>query len=115
MASVADTAEQMLTLFVEMAVRDRRCVITYKDMAAKLGRKGQQNLLQQPLDRARELCRERGLPEFPVMVISQAALESGTLLPADGAIDKYGGVAEIRRLQAEVMQFDWSTLRPDVT
>ncbi|WP_090110936.1 hypothetical protein [Limimaricola pyoseonensis] len=111
MASNAETAEQIIRIFAVVSVRENRVWMTYKALAEALGRPGQQRLLQGALDVVRDICRDRGLPDLAVCIVSEDSVKAGTLLPASGAIQKYGGIPAIRRAQAEVLCFDWAAYR----
>ena len=110
MASNVDTAEKIIRIFAAASARENRVWMTYKALAEALDRPGQQRLLQGALDMTRELCRERGLPDLGVCIVSESSIRAGTLLPAQGAIQKYGGIPAIRSAQAKVICFDWAPL-----
>jgi hypothetical protein len=111
MPTVEQTADEIIRILAKTFSVERRVWLTYGELAEHLGRPDQGNLLQQPLDRARELCRERDVPEAPVLVVSKDSVINGTLLPAEGAIEKYGGVRAIREEQTKVILYDWSKLQ----
>jgi hypothetical protein len=109
MATNRETAEAIVAAYIEGVAKKRRVFWTYGEVAELIGRKGQSNLLGAPLDEVRELCREHGWPDIGAVIVTKPSLVDGTLCPSEPALQKYGGVFELRRLQARVIAFDWSS------
>ena len=106
-----ETAEVIVRAYMEGAATGRRTFWSYGDIATLVGRKGQSNLLGGPLDEVRLLCRERGWPDIGAVIVTKPSLLDGTLLPSAPALEKYGGLNELRSAQANVISFDWSAVR----
>jgi hypothetical protein len=106
-----ETAEVIIQAYIEGAATGRRTIWTYGDIAELIGRKGQSNLLGGPLDEVRLVCEERGWPDIGAVIVTKPSLLDGTITPSEPALTKYGGMNELRRLQARVIAFDWSALR----
>jgi hypothetical protein len=106
-----ETAEAIVRAYVEGAATGRRIFWSYGDIATLIGRKGQSNLLGGPLDEVRLICDERGWPDIGSVIVTKPSLLDGTLTPSEPALAKYGGMGDLRRVQARVISFDWSTVR----
>lgn len=100
-------AETALDLYAKAAAEEGLVFLTYRELAARMGRPGQERLLGDVLDRLRLLCEQRNLPDVATMVVSQDSLRSGLVRPADNAKRKYCDWRGLRDAQAKVMTFDW--------
>ena len=70
--------------------RDERIVfLRYKELAARMGRPGQERLLGDVLDRLRILCEHLNLSGVATMLVGQHSLYAGLVRPADNAQRKY--------------------------
>ena len=105
-----DLAEQILRTYAEASVNEGVIFMTYGDLAKRLGRPGQHRLLGDPLDRLRNLCAERGLPDVATMIVDKPSLHAGTVEPSARALEKYGGWFDLRAEQARVISYDWSAV-----
>jgi hypothetical protein len=111
MATNRETAEALVAEFLRAARESGRVLWTYADLATAVGRPGQHRLLGAPLDEVRRICEEHGWPDIATVVVTKDSLLDGTLRPSPQAIDKYGGWPGLRREQARVLVFDWSSIR----
>lgn len=110
MATNRETAEAIVAAFVASTLERGRILWSYADLATAISRPGQHRLLGAPLDEVRLLCEERGLPDIATVVVTKGSLLDGTLRPSPQALAKYGGWPELRREQARVLAFDWSSI-----
>jgi hypothetical protein len=111
MATNRETAESIVSVFLAAARDTERVLWSYTDLATAIGRPGQHRLLGAPLDAVRDFCEERGWPDIATVVVTKDSLADGTLRPSPQALEKYGGWRELRREQARVIAFDWSSVR----
>lgn len=110
MATNRDTAEAIFAAYVTARKTSDVVFLSYGALAERIGRKGQGRLLAAPLDLVRELCQSRELPDLATVIVSQESLKDGTLMPAPNAAGKYGDWVGLRKEQARVMAFDWTSL-----
>jgi hypothetical protein len=99
---------------VAQAVLAGEPALTYSDLARRLGMsKVNGQGLNSYLIEAAALCAAQGLPNVGVFVVSQASLQAGQPLPAEGSFsdifyEKTGlSRAEVPAEQARVLGFDW--------
>jgi hypothetical protein len=111
MTTSRETAEAIIDAFLAAARDTGRILWSYADLATAIGRSGQHRLLGAPLDVVRDLCVNRGWPDIATVVVTKDSLVDGTLRPSPQALEKYGGWPELRREQARVIAFDWSSVR----
>ena len=113
------TAERALATIqiVAKAVLAGETALTYSDLARRLGMSKMNGQgLNSYLIEAAPLCAERGLPNVGVFVVSQASLQAGQPLPAEGSFsDSFyakTGLArdDVPAEQARVLAFDWATV-----
>ncbi|MFK7869906.1 MAG: hypothetical protein AB8B58_11765 [Roseobacter sp.] len=102
-------AAKILEQFV-LGASEGRIVWTYGDMATAIGRPGEHRLLGGPLDELRKYCQDLELPDLATVVVSKESLIDGRIEPSKQAFDKYDGWPQLRREQAKVFNFDWSTV-----
>ncbi|MEL6913429.1 MAG: hypothetical protein AAFP13_02900 [Pseudomonadota bacterium] len=77
-------------------------------MAEAIGRpRREARLLGQALDKVREVCVARGLPDVATFVVSQESVEAGSLEPSQQALKKYAGWPGLREQQAKCLTHDW--------
>ena len=105
-----DLAAQIVALYVDLRQNSDAVFLTYGNLAERLGRPGQQRLLGDPLDRVRQVCEARALPDIATVVVDQISLRDGTVKPSVKALDKYGGWPWLRAKQARVLSFDWHSV-----
>jgi hypothetical protein len=111
MTTNRETAETILAVFLAAARDSGRILWSYSDLATAIGRPGQHRLLGAPLDEVRRLCEEREWPDIATVVVTKDSLLDGTLRPSPQALEKYGGWPGLRRAQARVIEFDWSSVQ----
>lgn len=92
------------------ATRKGKFVWTYGDMAKATGRSGQHRLMGPALDLVRERCTARGVPDCATLIVTQDALNDGSIRPSQAALKKHSGWAELRKEQAACLTFDWSSV-----
>ncbi len=108
MASVSEIAEKIIAAYVDLRRSGDTVFVTYGELAQLIGREGQHRLLGAPLDRVRDICSERNLPDIATVIVDKASLDRGSVTPSAAAIEKYNGWLGLRREQARVIAFDWS-------
>lgn len=104
----AKTAKSIIKAYVEFFIKEQGLFLTYGDLAIRIGRPGEHNLLGAPLDIARELCKAHNLPDITTMIVNKPSIQNGTMKPSENAIQKYNGWPDLRREQAKVIAFEWS-------
>ena len=111
MATNRETAEAIVAAFLAAARDTDRILWSYADLSTAIGRPGQHRLLGGPLDEVRRFCEERAWPDIATVVVTKDSLLDGTLRPSPQALEKHGGWPGLRREQARVIEFDWSSVR----
>ena len=108
--TVDEQAEAIFNVFVAHA-KEGRLLWTYGDMAEAIGRpRREARLLGRALDRVRDICAERGVPDCATMVVSQDEVKAGTLKPSPQALAKHQGWHGLREQQAQCLTFEWSSV-----
>lgn len=108
-----ERAEATIRIVAE-AVLQGEPALTYSELARRLGMsKVNGQGLNSYLIEAAAMCALRGLPNVGVFVVSQASLQAGQPLPAEGSFSDifYARTGLLRQdvpaEQARVREFDW--------
>lgn len=105
-------ADEIIQVYIDLRCQENDIVfLTYKDLAIRLGRPGQERLLAGPLDIVREECQKRQIPDVATMVVSKESLVSGEVKPSTKAASKYNDWTSLRQEQARAISFDWKTYK----
>jgi hypothetical protein len=115
MASLDDMASQIIEAYAAAWVNENLAFLTYGDLAVRIGRAGQHRLLGAALDTVRQRCLELGIPDIATVIVDKKSLHGGVAKPSEAALKKYGGWPKLRKQQAAVISFDWSTWLPSKT
>ena len=104
-----DLAVRILQIYAEARTQEDVIFMTYGELANRLDKPGQHRLIGDPLDRVRILCEARQLPDIATVIVDKRSLESGKMKPSEKALEKYGGWDGLRKEQARVIAYEWSS------